>query len=54
METDAIIGSVVVVVALAVITALVAWSRRTINLIADRNLKSARDITRELSNEREA
>ena len=54
METDAIIGSVLVVLALAIITALVMWSRKTINLIADKNLKSARDITRELSLERAA
>ena len=54
MDADAVIGCTVVVFALAAITGLVIWGRKTIDLIADKNLKSARDITRELSHEREA
>lgn len=48
MEYDAIIGCVVVVVALVVIIGLVLWSRRTVNLIDEKNLTSARHITHEL------
>lgn len=50
MDTDIIIGSIVIVLALGLIIFLVAWSSRAINKIARKGLRSARDITRELSN----
>jgi len=49
MDTDVVIGSIAIVVSLGFITYLVLWSRRVINRIARKGLRSARDITRELN-----
>jgi hypothetical protein len=50
MDGDTILGLVLVVLALLAIGGLVAWSRWTINRIADKKLESARDIIRDLRN----
>ena len=47
MEPDAIIGSIVVVVALAALTYLVLWARRRIDRIARNGFGTAREIERE-------
>ena len=48
--SDILIGSLVIAAALCVILIMCAWSRRTIERIAAKRLKSARDITRDLKN----
>ncbi len=48
MDSHTVVGIIVVVVALSAIAGLVAWSRWSINRIADKKLESARDIVREL------
>ncbi len=52
MTSDILIGSVVVVTAVAAMFALVLWSRRTIGRIARRGEgnRSAREILQELRN----
>jgi hypothetical protein len=49
VSTDAVVGLVVLVLALALAAGLVLWSRRTINVIAKKGLTSARDIAQELN-----
>ena len=51
MQTDSLVGGAVVILALAFIVYLVAWSRRAIEKIAARDLRSVRDIVRELKDE---
>ena len=51
MSLDALIGIGLVVLALAVVTVLTLWSRRTIHRIAEGRLGSARRIVRALRNE---
>jgi len=48
METDAILGCVVIAVAIGLMIGLVWWSRRTINWIARNGYGSARQILRDL------
>jgi hypothetical protein len=50
MDFDTVVGVILVVASLVAIGALVCWSRRTINRIADKKLESARDIIRDLRN----
>jgi len=50
MNAEAAIGSLIVVAALAVLLVLVVWSRRAINRIAERDLKSVRDIVKDFQN----
>jgi len=52
MDNDAILGWMLVAGALSLITYLVLWSRRTINRIAERGLRSARQIVKELRGDR--
>ncbi len=52
MNRTVIIGCVVILAALGVITYLVLWSRRTIDWIANRRLRSAREIVKELRGDR--
>ena len=47
MDIDTLIGIILVVCALSAITLLVLWSRRTINRIADKNLRSLREIMKD-------
>ena len=49
METDAIVGCVVIVIVLGLIVLLVWWSRRTINWIARTGSRSARKIMRDVN-----
>ena len=48
MSTEAIVGCVLIALALGTITCLVLWSRRTINRIAESKAHSAREIIRDL------
>ena len=48
MTTQALIGCITIAGALAVITGLVWWSRRTIDRIAESRSSSAREILKEL------
>ncbi len=50
MDFEAVIGCTIVAAALAILVTLVIWSRRTINRIAESDLKSVRDIVRDLEN----
>jgi len=52
MNTTILVGCILVAAALVVMVLLVLWSRRTINRIARERLHSARDIVRELNNDR--
>lgn len=49
MEFDALAGILIVVVALVAITALVAWSRMSIERIARKKLRTVRDIVKEFN-----
>jgi hypothetical protein len=49
MNTNVLIGCVVTAVALISITALVLWSRRTINRIAKNGFRTARQTLKELN-----
>jgi len=49
-DTDAIIGIPVIILALSILMYLVAWSRRIISRISQRNLQSAREIEKDLRN----
>jgi len=49
MNYEALIGCAVSALALGIITGLVLWSRRTMNLIRKKNLGSARAIVHELN-----
>jgi len=46
MDTDTVLGVLIIVGALLAIVLLVLWSRRTIDRIAKRGFGSAREITR--------
>jgi hypothetical protein len=48
MDTETIVGCVVIVASLGLLTYLVLWSRRAINRIARSRSRSAREIDREL------
>jgi len=52
MDFDTAFGCLVLLVSLTVSGYLVFWSRRTIDMIHRRNLKSARQIVQELTNGR--
>lgn len=52
MDTDGVIGIILIALSLGAITGLVLWSRRAIHLIGKKDLKSAREIERELGNGR--
>jgi len=52
METNAVIGCLVVAASLGVLVYLVFWSRRTIEHIARGSGRSAREISRELRRDR--
>ena len=52
MDTDMIIGVIVVVAALGLVIYLTLWSRRTIERIAKGSGRSAREITRELNGDK--
>jgi hypothetical protein len=52
MDRDVIIGCILVLASLGVMSALLVWSRRTIDRIAVRGLRSAREIEKELNGER--
>ena len=52
MDNDTILGWMFVAGALSLITYLVLWSRRTINRIAERGFRSARQIVKELRGDR--
>ncbi len=49
METNAIIGCIVIVCVLVLITGLVLWSRRTVNHIARNGYRTARQTLKELN-----
>ena len=48
METDAILGCIVLAFSLGLITYLTFWGRRTIDRIASKGLSTAREIVKEL------
>ena len=52
MDVDIIMGLLIISLALIFITYIVFWSRRTIDLIADKKLRSVREIIKELHNGR--
>ncbi|MBN1898433.1 MAG: hypothetical protein JW827_06620 [Spirochaetes bacterium] len=47
---DIIIGFILIILSLVFLIYIVLWSRRTINLICDREPSSSRKIARELKN----
>ena len=49
METNAIIGCIVITCALVLITGLVLWSRRTVNRIERNGYRTARQTLKELN-----
>jgi tetrahydromethanopterin S-methyltransferase subunit E len=49
METNAIIGCIVIVCVLVLVTGLVLWSRRTVNHIARNGYRTARQTLKELN-----
>ncbi len=49
METNAIIGCIVIACALVLITGLVLWSRRTVNRIERNGYRTARQTLKELN-----
>jgi len=50
MNAETIAGTSIVVAALMLLVGLVAWSRRAIERIAERDLKSVRDIVKDFRN----
>jgi hypothetical protein len=52
MFKDHLIGTVIIILALALILYLIAWSRRTIEYIRKKKLSSAREITKDLHERR--
>ena len=51
MDMDAIIGTALIAGALAALSCLVLWSRRTIERIARKRSRSARAILKDLNGE---
>ena len=49
MDKDIIIGVAIIILGLSFLIYLVWWSKRTIELIAKKRLASAREITKELT-----
>lgn len=52
MYKDVIIGSIVVIVSLGFITCMVFWSRKTIEKIKRKKLRSAREIIKGMNEKR--
>ena len=52
MDFDTVFGCIVIAAALGLLIGLVAWSRRTIERIARGGSRSARQILRELHDDR--
>jgi len=52
MYKDLIIGSIVVILSLGFITYIVLWSRKRIELIRKKKLRSAREIINEMNGRR--
>jgi hypothetical protein len=52
MFKDLLIGTVIIILALALILYLIAWSQRTIEYIRKKKLSSAREITKGLHERR--
>ena len=52
MDMDGIFGWIIIAVALIFVTYLVVWSRTTINRIANKKLRSIREIVKDLNNGR--
>ncbi len=50
MKTDILLGIIIFVLAYGLIIFLNLWSRKTINFIAKRNLRTLSEITEELRN----
>jgi len=50
MNAEAIVGTFIVVAALALLVGMVVWSRQAIERIARRRLKSVRDIVKDFQN----
>jgi len=50
MERDAVIGWILIGGALAFITYITFWSRRTIDQISRKNHRSAREILKDIKN----
>lgn len=50
MTVEAMVGCVIVLVSLGLLVGLTVWSHRAINRIAERDLKSVRDIVKDLRN----
>jgi len=48
MEGDTIVGCIAIAAALGLLTYLTFWSRKTIDWIADKGQRSAREIVKEL------
>jgi len=52
MDTDILLGCLLVASALSLVTYLVLWSRRAINRIAANDRRSTREIVKELRRDR--
>jgi hypothetical protein len=52
MFKDLFIGTVIIIIALALMVYLIAWSRSTIEYIRKKKLSSAREITKSLHERR--
>lgn len=52
MYKDVIIGSIVVIISLGFITCMVFWSRKTIEKIKRKKLRSAREIIKGMNEKR--
>ena len=48
MDKDILLGSIIIGLALSVITYLTFWGRRMINRIADKNLRNVRKILKDI------
>jgi hypothetical protein len=52
MSKDLLIGTVIIILALALMIYLIDWSRKTIEHIRKKNLSSAREIIKSLHEKR--
>ena len=51
MDIDILLGCIIIIAALAFVILIVLWSRGSINRIARSNLRSAREIQKEIRHE---
>jgi len=52
MDNDIILGVFIIITGLSLLTYLVFWSQKTIEKISQKNLKSLREILKEINHDR--